>query len=104
MASAFEQEVNPDEWETVARRPIPATRNTRLVSFRVSSSLHHDVNELAREQGVSFSDVVREALTSYMEAKRHDGVPERKAADSLEHYLLELREAVLSLAVRTSSS
>ena len=98
IASAFEQEVDPGEWKTVSRPPIPQTGNTKLVSFRLSESLYREVARLAEEQGISFSDIVREALSGYVSAAGRDEVHEMSIED-LGRRLHELSDTIVSLAL-----
>lgn len=86
-AAAFEEEVRPEEWTEVPRKPIPETRRTKLVSIRVSDSLHEAVRDLADTQGISFSDIVRSALTGYL--ARHS--VETHSFESLSFEIQEFR-------------
>ena len=44
-------------------------RNTRIINMSLEESLYKDVDRLARESGVSRSQVLREALQHYVAAE-----------------------------------
>lgn len=43
---------------------------TKTLSFKIPDALESDLTEIAREQGISKSDVVREALVNHCRGER----------------------------------
>lgn len=46
-------------------------RGTPNVTLRLSDELRHQIDEIAREEGKTMADVIREAIKAYLETKQN---------------------------------